>query len=71
MKLTPKQQTAFDTIIECINSKTPVLLTGFAGTGARRNKVWRKELKGTWSRKAHRAIKLDKVMKKQNQRVEE
>ena len=33
MKLTPKQQTAFDTIIECINSNTPVLLTGFAGTG--------------------------------------
>ena len=28
-----KQQTAFDTIIECINSNTPVLLTGFAGTG--------------------------------------
>ena len=28
MKLTPKQQTAFDTIIECINSNTPVLLTG-------------------------------------------
>ena len=33
MKLTTKQQTAFDTIIECINSNTPVLLTGFAGTG--------------------------------------
>lgn len=33
MKLTNKQQTAFDTIIECINSNTPVLLTGFAGTG--------------------------------------
>lgn len=33
MKLTTKQQAAFDTIIECINSNTPVLLTGFAGTG--------------------------------------
>ena len=33
MKLTTKQQAAFGTIIECINSNTPVLLTGFAGTG--------------------------------------
>jgi len=33
MKLTTKQQVAFDTIIECIESNTPVLLTGFAGTG--------------------------------------
>jgi exodeoxyribonuclease-5 len=33
MKLTTKQQLAFDTIIECIESNTPVLLTGFAGTG--------------------------------------
>lgn len=33
MKLTTKQQAAFDTIIECIESNTPVLLTGFAGTG--------------------------------------
>ena len=33
MKLTPKQQIAFDTIIECIENNTPVLLTGFAGTG--------------------------------------
>ena len=31
MKPTTKQQTAFDTIIECIESNTPVLLTGFAG----------------------------------------
>ena len=33
MKLTPKQQIAFNTIIECIENNTPVLLTGFAGTG--------------------------------------
>ena len=33
MKLTPKQQLAFNTIIECIENNTPVLLTGFAGTG--------------------------------------
>jgi len=33
MKLTPKQQLAFNTIIESIENSTPVLLTGFAGTG--------------------------------------
>ena len=33
MKLTPKQQIAFDTITDCIANKQPVLLTGFAGTG--------------------------------------
>ena len=33
MKLTPKQQIAFDTINDCIANKKPVLLTGFAGTG--------------------------------------
>ena len=33
MKLTPKQQIAFNTVIECIENNTPVLLTGFAGTG--------------------------------------
>jgi exodeoxyribonuclease-5 len=33
MKLTPKQQIAFNTIVECIENNTPVLLTGFAGTG--------------------------------------
>lgn len=33
MKLTPKQQIAFDTITDCIANKNPVLLTGFAGTG--------------------------------------
>ncbi len=33
MKLTPKQQIAFDTILQCIANKQPVLLTGFAGTG--------------------------------------
>ena len=33
MKLTPKQQLAFNTIIESIENGTPVLLTGFAGTG--------------------------------------
>ena len=33
MKLTPKQQLAFDTILDCIANKQPVLLTGFAGTG--------------------------------------
>ena len=33
MKLTPQQQIAFNTIVECIENNTPVLLTGFAGTG--------------------------------------
>jgi len=33
MKLTPKQQLAFNTITDCIANKQPVLLTGFAGTG--------------------------------------
>ena len=33
MKLTPKQQIAFDTICTAITKKQPVLLTGFAGTG--------------------------------------
>ena len=33
MKLTNKQQLAFDTILDCIANKQPVLLTGFAGTG--------------------------------------
>ena len=33
MKLTPKQKIAFDTILQCIANKQPVLLTGFAGTG--------------------------------------
>ena len=33
MKLTNKQQLAFDTITDCIANKQPVLLTGFAGTG--------------------------------------
>ena len=33
MKLTPQQQLAFDTICTAIQSKQPVLLTGFAGTG--------------------------------------
>ena len=33
MKLTPKQQIAFNTITDCIANKNPVLLTGFAGTG--------------------------------------
>jgi len=33
MKLTPKQQIAFNTICNCIANKQPVLLTGFAGTG--------------------------------------
>jgi ATP-dependent exoDNAse (exonuclease V) alpha subunit len=33
MKLTPKQQIAFNTICDCIANKQPVLLTGFAGTG--------------------------------------
>lgn len=28
-------------------------------TGNRRRKVWRKELKASWSRKAHRRVKLD------------
>jgi len=33
MKLTPKQQLAFDTICTAIANRQPVLLTGFAGTG--------------------------------------
>lgn len=38
-------------------------------TGIRKKKVWKRELKGTWSRKAHRQIKVEKIINKN--RIEE
>ena len=34
-------------------------------TGNRKRKIWRKGLPATWSRKAHRRVKLEKITKKE------